>query len=147
MNNINTKANNKGNGNKGNGKQDIVIDANILDAIKKQIAAEQKYKKVNSEGGDFKAENALFNDIMDADDNHSKEIVTSDVPLRMVPILTNWETLIDATNMSRTERLSRKWIKYYLLYRKPLDRQWRAEAVSMGQTRQEENEMNKALRD
>lgn len=135
-----TKAGNNGNNGNGHG----TLDPAILDAITKQIAAQQKYKKIGGGTQDFKAETFLFHDALEGDE-HSREVVSSDVPLRMVPLLTNWETLTEATSMTRVTRLSKIWISRYLLYRKPLDRQARVEAVSMGQQNQEQEAMKKAL--
>lgn len=115
-----------------------------LEAQLKKNSLDSKYKRVDESSGEFDATKFLF-DHANADE-HSREVVTSDLPIRMPPLLTNWETLIEATNPLRTKRLSRVWISMYLLYRIPVDRQSRGEAVTMGQEQKEQDITSRALR-
>ena len=139
------------NKNNGNGHTDQQKEIDALKAELKKATLNSKYKRVGEGSDEFNAEDFLFKDAQD--NEHKREIVTSDVPVRMVPLLTNWETLIAATHLQdRTDeegkiiRLSKTWISSYLLYRKPLDRQARTEAMTMGQEKQAQENMSGALR-
>ena len=147
-------ANGNGNGkvktkNNGNGQgAEVLAEAEerikALEAQLKKNSLDSKYKRVDENGGEFDATKFLFDHANQ--DEHSREIVTSDLPIRMPPLLTNWETLIEATNPHRTKRLSMVWISKYLLYRIPVDRQSRGEAVTMGQEQKEQDITSRALR-
>ncbi len=122
-----------------------------LKAELKKATLNNKYRPVNEGSEDFDATDFLFSDAKE--NEHKREVVTSDLPARMPPLLTNWETLIEATDIkSRLDdegkpiRLSRRWISKYLLYRKPVDRQARNEAITMGQERQEQDVMKGAMK-
>jgi hypothetical protein len=140
------KSNDKGgNNNNGNGHSSDDKDRQIqlLQAQLKKEQLNKKYKPVDQKSGEWSAEDFLFSD---SENPHDKEIVTSDLPIRMPPLLTNWETLIEATDVNsrlnedgKVIRLSRRWIHHYLMYRKPVDRQARAEAITMGQEKQEQD--------
>lgn len=138
------------NKNNGNGHTDQQAE---IDSLRKELAKAKlnsKYKPVGEANGDFDANDFLFRDAQN--DDHTREVVTSDVPVRMVPLLTNWDTLTAATHLAdRTDgdgsiiRLSKKWISNYLLYRKPLDRQARTEAMTMGQEKQAQENASGAI--
>jgi hypothetical protein len=130
---------------------ELKAENEALKAQLKKATLNNKYKPVNEGSNDFDATKFLFSDA--EDDDHKREVVTSDLPARMPPLLTNWETLIEATDIkSRLDdegkpiRLSRRWISKYLLYRKPVDRQARNEAITMGQERQEQDIMKGAMK-
>lgn len=136
---------------KGNGHDTDADRIKELEAQLKKANLNSKYKPVGEDSGEFNAEDFLFKDAQD--DDHKREIVTSDVPIRMVPLLTNWETLTAATSLKdRTDdtgkliRLSKVWISKYLLFRKPLDRQARTEAITMGQEKQAQENMSGVLK-
>jgi hypothetical protein len=131
--------------------EEMQSEMDNLKAQLKKATLNNKYKPVNEGSDDFDATDFLFSDAKD--NAHAKEVVTSDLPARMPPLLTNWETLIAATDLpSRTDedgkviRLSKVWISRYLLYRKPVDRQARNEAIAMGQERQEQDIMKGAMK-
>jgi hypothetical protein len=131
--------------------EEMKAEMDSLKAQLKKATLNSKYKPINEVSDDFDATDFLFSDARD--DAHKKEVVTSDLPARMPPLLTNWETLIEATDIkSRLDengdviRLSRRWISKYLLYRKPVDRQARNEAITMGQERQEQDMMKGAMK-
>ena len=147
----NGKVNTKGNGHGTEAMLEATERIKELEAALKKSSLNNKYRRVDEADGEFNAEDFLFGDAKISP--HAKEIVTSDLPIRMPPLLTNWETLISATKLDarRNEdgsvmRLSQKWIQTYLLYRKPVDRQARAEAVTMGQEQKEQDALSRSLK-
>ena len=136
----------------GNGHNDQQAEIDSLKAELKKEKLERKYNKVGGANGEFNADDFLFHDAQDGD-LHKREVVTSDLPVRMVPLLTNWQTLTKATSIKdrinpdgSIKRLSCVWMSEYLLARKAVDRQARTEAVDMGKEKQEQDAMKSALK-
>jgi hypothetical protein len=136
--NGNSKAETKGK-NKGNGHQ----SEDEYDP--KKAAAERKYKPLNEEEQKFIAEEFLFGEAITNEEK--RHIISSDVPLRMVPLLAMQATQEVATDLDRVDSLSKIWRMNYLLYRKPLERNARNDALALGQQQQEQDALKNALKD